>query len=120
MPNKRGANQTCVAFQLHSDLALALDQAPKKTRENRSDFIRCAIAEELRKRGIEVPPGTEDVPDRVRNYPRHAPTATEFNDKPEKGKAAKRGSNSKVDAVATALLKRAVAEVESEDQGPNR
>jgi hypothetical protein len=87
MPNKRGADQVLVAFALDAKLAGALDQARCKSGENRSAFVRKAIAEELRKRGHVVAPGTERAPDRVKTkYPAAAPSGAELNERPGKGK----------------------------------
>jgi len=72
MPSKRGEGQVLIAFALDFGLTRALDQARCGVGENRSVFIRRAIAQELCGRGMAVPPGIEKAPDRVMTkYPPH-------------------------------------------------
>jgi hypothetical protein len=66
MPNKRAADQTLIGFALNRELLRALDLARKPLGQNRSDFIRLAIADELRNLGITVSDAATRAPDRVR------------------------------------------------------
>jgi hypothetical protein len=89
MPNQRASNQTLIAFSLNGELLRGLDAA--RGRKNRSEFIREAIAGELKRQGIALPPGAESVNDRVRiqRYPESAASGAELNEKPNSSSPSK-------------------------------
>ena len=82
MPNKRAADQTLIAFALKGELLRGVDTVRSKTGQNRSDFIRSAIMEELARRGVIVQIDAALAPDRTRKarYPEQAPTTARMND----------------------------------------
>lgn len=81
MPNKRGKDQVLIAFALDRGMVGGLDQARCKDGQNRSSFIRRAIKDALIERGISVPAGSEEAPDRVKKkYPRHNPNPAGLNE----------------------------------------
>lgn len=70
MPNKRGKNQTLLAFSLDVGLLESIDvnRGPK----SRSQFIREAIFEKLVAMGSSVDPSIVHPPDRVRKQSRRS------------------------------------------------
>jgi hypothetical protein len=68
-----------LAFAGGQELIAGLDRARRETGENRSAFIWTAIKEELARRKIELPKGTERAPDRV-EYRAYCGRASALND----------------------------------------
>jgi hypothetical protein len=68
MPNQRAKNQILVALAMDVELAAAMDKArtTEFRQQSRSEFIREAMARELRRRGIPLKEGLASAPDRVR------------------------------------------------------
>lgn len=85
MPNKRAEEQTQIAFALKGDLLAQVDEARKlpERRQSRSEFVREALANELRRLGYEVPRGWVDTPDRTRiqRYPERGAAGAVLNEK---------------------------------------
>lgn len=65
MSNQRAKDQVLIAFALRRQLREGLDQARQKTKQDRSAFIRQAMAREIRRAGVYLEPGIEDAPDRA-------------------------------------------------------
>ena len=95
MPNQRAKDQTLIAFALKADLLNGLDAGREKTEQNRSDFIRDAIANEVTRLGIPLAKKSARMPDRVKGprYPDHAPQSAALNE--EHPKAATKASAGK-------------------------
>lgn len=76
MANQRREGQTFIGFQADSRLVGKIDEARKKLREDRSLFVRVAIAEKLQKLGYAIPeewilPPMRDVKDVMLNEQPH-------------------------------------------------
>jgi hypothetical protein len=54
---------------MRKTLCRAMDEARKITHQDRSWFIRTAMAREIRRLGIAIPPGIEDPPSRAKPIP---------------------------------------------------
>jgi hypothetical protein len=94
MPNQRARNQTLVALAMDVELAAAMDRArtTEFRQQSRSEFIREAMARELRRRGIPLKEGLASAPDRVRlnRFPAQRTDRGSSKNAPQRASAAER------------------------------
>lgn len=104
MPNQRAVDQVLLPFTAKEEFVDELDKALRQLGiSNRSQFIRDAIYEELKRKGIMLPKGLTAATERFGN---RAPRNID---------GAGVRSNSKQAAVRTKLLKKGVASVQRPD-----
>lgn len=94
MPNKRRAGQVFIGLQIDSLLGAEMDRA--RGLKDRSQFVREAIAEKLKKMGVSVPERSLHAPPRAHviqvhhgtgnNYSLNEEASSKYGSKKKKGR----------------------------------